>query len=79
MGDLIVRTHSTLVLVVVTVLYDFQDAFKKWQKLWERCIRAEGTTSRLIVVSRSKVSFDRMAAPGPEIMDGSLYVVPSMR
>jgi hypothetical protein len=21
---------------------DFQDAFKKWQKHWERCIRAEG-------------------------------------
>jgi hypothetical protein len=21
---------------------DFQGAFKKWQKLWERCIRAEG-------------------------------------
>jgi hypothetical protein len=22
--------------------YDFQNAFKKWQKLWERCIRAKG-------------------------------------
>jgi hypothetical protein len=22
--------------------YDFQDAFKKWQKRWERCIRTEG-------------------------------------
>jgi hypothetical protein len=21
--------------------FNFQDAFKKWQKLWERCIRAE--------------------------------------
>jgi hypothetical protein len=22
--------------------HDFQDAFKKWQRRWERCIRAEG-------------------------------------
>jgi hypothetical protein len=22
--------------------HDFQDAFKKWQKRWERCICAEG-------------------------------------
>jgi hypothetical protein len=22
--------------------HDFQDAFRKWQKRWERCIRAEG-------------------------------------
>jgi hypothetical protein len=22
--------------------HDFQDAFKKWQKRWERCKRAEG-------------------------------------
>jgi hypothetical protein len=22
--------------------HDFQDAFKKWQKCWERCILAEG-------------------------------------
>jgi hypothetical protein len=21
---------------------EFQDAFKRWQKRWERCIRAEG-------------------------------------
>jgi hypothetical protein len=22
--------------------HDFQDAFKKWQKCWERCIRTQG-------------------------------------
>jgi hypothetical protein len=22
--------------------HDFQDAFKKWQKRWKQCIRAEG-------------------------------------
>jgi hypothetical protein len=22
--------------------HDFQDSFKKWQKRWERCVRAEG-------------------------------------
>jgi hypothetical protein len=22
--------------------HDFQDAFTKWQKRWERCVRAEG-------------------------------------
>jgi hypothetical protein len=31
---------------------EFQVAFKKWQKLWERC-----TTSRVAVASGPKVSF----------------------
>jgi hypothetical protein len=22
--------------------HDFQDAFRRWQRRWERCIRAEG-------------------------------------
>jgi hypothetical protein len=32
---------------VLNTEHDFQDAFKQWQKRWERCIRAEGddTTS----------------------------------
>jgi hypothetical protein len=28
--------------ILNTTQRDFQDAFKKWQKRWERCIRAEG-------------------------------------
>jgi hypothetical protein len=38
--------------------HDFQDAFKKRQKRWERCIRA---TLRAMVVSRPKVTFDQVA------------------
>jgi hypothetical protein len=30
-----------VVLNTLTEL-DFQDAFKKWQKCWERCIHVEG-------------------------------------
>jgi hypothetical protein len=37
--------------------HDFQDAFKTWQKRWEMCKRAEGTTSRVMVASRPKLSF----------------------
>jgi hypothetical protein len=33
----------------------------------------KGTTSRVIVASRSKVSFDQMPTPASEIMDGSLF------
>jgi hypothetical protein len=25
--------------------HDFQDAFKEWQKVWERCICAQGDSS----------------------------------
>jgi hypothetical protein len=39
--------------------HDFQDAFKKWQKCWKRCIRAEG---------------DQMAAPVFEIIYASFQM-----
>jgi hypothetical protein len=52
----------------------FQDAFKDWQKLRERYICTEGASS-VMVASRFKVSFDQMAVPVPEIMDGSLISV----
>jgi hypothetical protein len=35
------EVESQVVLNTLTE-YDFQDAFKKWQKRWEQCIRAEG-------------------------------------
>jgi hypothetical protein len=34
-------TESESQGVLNTTEHDFQDAFKKWQKRWERCIRAE--------------------------------------
>jgi hypothetical protein len=49
--------------------------FKKWQKRWKDAYVQQGTTSKVMVASRPKVSFDQMAAPIPEIMDGSLYYV----
>jgi hypothetical protein len=36
---------------------DFQDAFIQWQKRWEWCIRVEGSTSRVMVTSKPKISF----------------------
>jgi hypothetical protein len=39
--------------------HDFQDTFKKWQKLWERCIHAEG----------------QMTTQVPENMDDSLCIL----
>jgi hypothetical protein len=38
----VVEAESQAVLNTLTE-HDFQDEFKKWQKRWERCIRAEGT------------------------------------
>jgi hypothetical protein len=37
----VIAAESQAVLDTLTE-HDFQDAFKKWQKLWERCIREEG-------------------------------------
>jgi hypothetical protein len=36
----VMEPESQAVLNALTE-HDFQDAFKKWQKLWERCIRDE--------------------------------------
>jgi hypothetical protein len=36
----VMEAESQAVLNTLTE-HDFQDAFKKWQKLWERCIRVE--------------------------------------
>jgi hypothetical protein len=36
-----IKAESQVVLNTLTE-HDFQDAFKKWQKSWERCISAEG-------------------------------------
>jgi hypothetical protein len=37
----VIEAESQMVLKTLTK-HDFQDAFKKWQKYWERCIHAEG-------------------------------------
>jgi hypothetical protein len=34
----------------------------------------KGTTSNVMVVSKPRVNFDKMTAPVPEIMDGSVCV-----
>jgi hypothetical protein len=36
-----IETESQAVMNTFTE-HDFQDTLKKWQKGWERCIRAEG-------------------------------------
>jgi hypothetical protein len=59
----VIEAESQVVLNTLTE-YDFQDAFKKWQKSRERCICMEGNCFEV---------FDQMAAPVPEIMDDSLY------
>jgi hypothetical protein len=37
----VIETESQAVLKTLTE-HNFQDAFKKWQKRWERCIRTDG-------------------------------------
>jgi hypothetical protein len=52
----VIEAESEAMLNTLTE-HDFQDAFKKRQKLWERFICVEGTTSRMMVASRPNVSF----------------------
>jgi hypothetical protein len=55
------------VLITITE-QNFQDALKKWQNVLGSGVYAQKrTTSRVMVASRPKVSFDQMAAPVPEI------------
>jgi hypothetical protein len=54
------------------MILDFQNAFKKWQEVWERCIHVEGDYFE--GDGGTKLVFDQIAAPVPEIMDGSLYI-----
>jgi hypothetical protein len=37
----VIESESQVVLNILTE-HDFQNVFKKWQKLWELCIRTEG-------------------------------------
>jgi hypothetical protein len=37
----VIKAESQALLNTLTE-HDFQDAFKKWQKHWERCICVEG-------------------------------------
>jgi hypothetical protein len=57
----VIGAESQAVLNTLTE-HDFQDAFKKLQKHWERCIRVKGNYIL------------REAPPVPEIMDDTLYV-----
>jgi hypothetical protein len=61
----VMEADSQAVLNTLTE-HDFLNAFKKWQKRWERCIRAEVTTSKVMVASRFKVNFspDGSTSPG---------------
>jgi hypothetical protein len=66
----VIEAESQAVLNTLTE-HDFQDAFKQWQRRWERCIRAEWDYFWPL---GSKLVFDQMATTVPEIMDGSLCI-----
>jgi hypothetical protein len=68
----VTKADSQAVLNSLTE-HGIQDAFKYWQKRWERAYSPKRTSSRAMVASRPKVSFYQMAAPVPGIMDGYLY------
>jgi hypothetical protein len=52
----VIEAESQAVLNTLTK-HHFQDAWKILQKRWERCIRAEEDTSKVMVASRPKISF----------------------
>jgi hypothetical protein len=72
--DTIVEAEAELLGALNTLKeHNFQDAFIKRLKRLEGCIIAEeGLT--LMAASRPKLVFDQMAAPIPEIIDGSFYI-----
>jgi hypothetical protein len=53
--------------------HDFQDEFKKWQKLWKRRIRAEGYYFECDGSKQAQSWFLKRASV-PELIDGSLQV-----
>jgi hypothetical protein len=63
---------SQAVLNILTE-HDFQDAFRNGRSAGIGACALKGTTSRVFVTSRPKVSVDQMAVPVPEIMDYNLY------
>jgi hypothetical protein len=69
----VMEAESQAVLNTLTE-HEFQDAFKNGRSAGNGTYGRKGTTSRVMVASRPKVSFDQMAAPVLEIMDGSMYV-----
>jgi hypothetical protein len=63
------RDQGRIQLVLNTLPeHIFQDTFKILQKHWEWSYIWKGTISRMMVVSRPKLSFDQKAAPVPEII-----------
>jgi hypothetical protein len=54
---------------------NFQDAFQNGRSNGNSAYAPKGSTSKVMVASRSKVSFHQMAAPVQDIMDGFLYIV----
>jgi hypothetical protein len=67
----VVEAESQAVLNTLTE-HDFQDAFKNGRSAGSGAYTQKGTTSRVMVASRTTVSFNQMAAPVLEIFDGSL-------
>jgi hypothetical protein len=53
--------------------HGYHDAFRNGRRGGNSAYARKGTASKVTVGSRPKVSFDQMAAPVPEIMDGYLY------
>jgi hypothetical protein len=68
----VMEAESQAVLNTLTE-HDFQDAFKNYRRAGNGEHARKGTISRVMLDSRPKVSFDQMAAPGLEIMNGSLW------
>jgi hypothetical protein len=67
----VIETESQAVMNTITE-HDFQDAFQNLRRSGNGAQARKGTTSRVMVARRSKVSFDQMAAQVPEIMVGFL-------
>jgi hypothetical protein len=51
--------------------HNFQDAFKNGRSAGNGACAWKGTTSRVMVASRPKVSFPQMVGPVPQISDSS--------
>jgi hypothetical protein len=63
--------------VVLKILteHDFQDSLKNGGSTGNGAYTWKGTTSRWLLPVGPKLVFDQMAAPVPEIMDGSLLYI----
>jgi hypothetical protein len=62
--------------IVLDILAEnnFQEAFQKWRRRWDRCVNEEGTTLRVMAANRPHGKFYDFTESIRNILDTTTYV-----